>query len=189
MKTENFGTPENISAEDQERMERLVHDAEGILFAKDVTQKIANEAEEEVGPERAKEHGEHILQGEAKEDIEFAEIEFDSLFANPASTKEIFGKLEQELGWTKSKWHAMVGVLRHALNELYYRARFPAPDERNPHPEGQTRDSRSVLLSIVADDYGAEVMRDIAPLVDIYVERARELVKESKWKDEDGEED
>lgn len=180
MKREGSETPENVSAEDRERMEKLGREAEGILFAENVAQKIAEGAEEEAGSEIAKEHGKRILRKEANEDVEFAEVEFDSMFASRASAEEIFGKFEKELGWTESKWHAMVGVLRHALNELYYRSRFNTPDERNPHPQGETRDTKERLITIISDDYGAETMREAEPLVNLYLTKAYALIMEHK---------
>lgn len=188
MPSKRFETPENPSAEDRERMEQLAHDAEGILFAGDITQKISLEAEGEVEPEHIKEQGERILRGKAKEDIEFAEVEFDALFTGRASANEIFKKFERESGWTESKWRAMVGVLRHALSELYYRTRFHAPDERNPHPGGDTRDTKERLITIISDDYGAETMREAEPLVRLYIERAHAFVKDVK-RDGEGEDE
>ncbi|MBT9168497.1 MAG: hypothetical protein DDT19_01842 [Syntrophomonadaceae bacterium] len=124
--------------------------------------------------------GKEILSQEAGEEIDFIEREFGEIFENPQYVKEMFSTFEKKFCWHESKSRAMVGVLRHALNELYYRRSFRAADEYHPHPEDQTRDTREILFGIVAEDYGAEVMREISPLIQLYTGKAWELIQEKK---------
>jgi hypothetical protein len=169
MEHRDFGTPESVSPEDRERMERLAREARDVLTAAEAAPQ-----------EELLQEGRKVLEEEEGKEVEFVENAFGEIFHDPKFIKELFEKFENDYGWHEGKSRAMLGTLRHALNELYYRMRTPSVDERDPHPEGQTRDTRNLLLSIIADDYGAEVMRDISPLVDIYVERGHELIKESK---------
>jgi hypothetical protein len=171
---------DNLSLEDKERMERLVQEAEGILFADELGRRIAEEAKEELRTEETLGKGKEILSQEAGEEIAFTEREFGNIFGNPQYVKEMFLTFEKKFSWPESKSRAMVGVLRHALNELYYRSRFRTADEFNPHPESQTRDTRELLFNIVADDYGAEVMREVSPLIELYTEKAWELIQRQK---------
>jgi hypothetical protein len=174
MEPRNFEAPESISPEDQERMEQLAREARGIL------------TDAETAPqEAALREGEKVLSAEAEKEIDFIENAFGEIFENPRFVKELFEKFKNHHGWEESKSRAMVGVLGHAVNELR-RTHLATPDEKNPHLEGQTRDTRNVLLSLIADDYGAEVMREVAPLVDIFVEKGSEIIAESKKEGEEG---
>lgn len=168
MPSERFKDPGNPSAEDRERMERLAREARDVL------------ATAETAPQEAvlKER-EEVLTTEMEKEVDLIENAFSEIFEKPEFVKELFEKFKDDLGWEEGKSRAMVGVLQHAVNELR-RARLVTPDEKNPHPEGQTRDARNVLLSIVADDYGTEVMREVAPLVNIFVEKGHEIIVESK---------
>jgi len=163
------GAFENISPEDRERMEGLERQAK----------KVIAEAEE-IPQETVLEEGERILAGEAEKDIELVENALDATLGDPELVAAWFEKLKKEQGWEPSKSRAMVGVLRHALNEVYYRSRFPAPDENDPHPQGESRDTAERILTVVSDDYSVEVMREIEPLVRLYVEKGSELIRESK---------
>lgn len=167
----NFETPESASPEDRERMERLAREARDVL------------ATAETAPqEAALKESEATLAAETEKEIGFLENALGEIFENPEFVKELFQKFEDDLGWEEGKSRAMVGVLQHAVNELR-RTRLVTPDEKNPHPEGHTRDARNVLLSLIADDYGAEVMREVAPLINIFVEKGHEMIAESKRED------
>ncbi|MFH0806679.1 MAG: hypothetical protein V1885_03085 [Candidatus Brennerbacteria bacterium] len=168
------------SPEDQEKMELLAREVEGILFADSVSHDITRHADEEVNAELAKEEGAKMLRRFAEQDVKFVEEKFGEMFGDPESLKTLFDKFEKDFHWPVSKSRAMVGVLRHALNEIYYRARFHAPDEHDPHPKGSTRDTAERLLTIISEDYGAEAMCEVEPLVRLYVEKGSELIKESK---------
>ncbi|MDP3974980.1 MAG: hypothetical protein Q8P88_01690 [Candidatus Jorgensenbacteria bacterium] len=168
MERGNFETPERASPEDREHMERLAREAREVL------------ATAEAAPqETVLKESEEMLAAETEKEVGLLENAFGEIFENPEFVKELFEKFKDDLGWEEGKSRAMVGVLQHAVNELH-RTRLATPDEKNPHPEGQTRDARNVLLSLIADDYGAEVMRGVAPLINIFVEKGHEIIAESK---------
>lgn len=165
MKENNPEALSNIPAEDQKQMDRLSREAESILAA-------AEAAPQESVLEESK----NILTDEAQKDIALVEEVATKLFNNQEFIKELFLEFQEKYGWHEGKSRAMLNVLRHALNEVYYRSRLTAVDEHNPHPEGETRDTRDILFSVAAEDYGAEAAREALPLIDYYVKEADNLV-------------
>lgn len=160
----------NLSSEDKEKMERLGNEAKNI---------IANA--EAVPQEEVFKKSESLLTEEAQKDIELAEKAAMELFNNEGFINDLFSKLQKKYGWHESKFRAMLTVLRHALDEVYYRSRLiEGVDEYNPHPEGETRDTRNILFYVVATDYGAETAREVLPLIDYYVREMNSFIKKER---------
>lgn len=186
MKETTPNKQKDISAEDRVRMERVLEETKGIFFADEILKKTSKEGKEELETEGILEKSKKILAQETDEEIILIGREFDRMFGDPESVKRVLSDFKKEFGWPESKSLAMLGVFRHALNEFFYRSHLQAADEFNPRPEGQTRDTREILSGIIADDYGAEVMRDISSLVEKYVAKIHELIKERRGEEDDG---
>jgi hypothetical protein len=181
---ENDNNFENLPEEDRQRMNKLVNGAKKLL---------ANEEIKHQG--ETLEEAQKILDADAQKDIELVEEAAEIFFSNKEKVQKLALEFEEKYCWSPSKFRAMIGVLRHALDEVYYASRLSAADESNPHPEGVTRDTRNILFFVIAEDYGAEVAREIAPLLDAYVKIGVELIRErrqisdeKKGKNQDGEE-
>lgn len=158
-----------LSAEDREKMERLGREAEDILAAAETAPQ-----------EQVLEEGRDILAEESGKDVALVEEAVAEFFNNQELIEKLSSDFEEQYGWHKGKFRAMVGALRHGLDEVYYRSRPTAVDEHDPHPEGESRDMRNVLFSIIAEDYGAETAREALPLINYYVKEANALVKKER---------
>jgi len=159
----------NLTDKDRQQMNKLVNEVNNLL-ANEVVKK-QNETLEEARK---------ILDADAQKDIELVEEAAENFLGNEEGVQKLAREFEEKYGWTTDKFQAMLGVLRHALDRVYYRLRFFEVDEKNPHPEGETRDTRNLLFSVIAEDYGAEIAHEIGPLLDVYVKSGVELIKENR---------
>ncbi|PIR06475.1 hypothetical protein COY65_00080 [Candidatus Jorgensenbacteria bacterium CG_4_10_14_0_8_um_filter_39_13] len=165
--------------DDEQKMEKLVEKARGILFAKSIEEKIQKEAGETLKEEEILGKGKEILNEEAREEINFIEQQFEDLLNDSKRLEEMLRFLEKQYGWNKSEAWAMLGVLRHGLNVFYYNIEFGAPDEETV-PKSGARSLETVFFQSIAHDYSPGTAAKALSLVRLYLQSARELLKERK---------
>jgi len=175
---EEFLRPQSEVENEGRKMEKLIKEAEGILFAKGIQESIEKEVEETVGPEQFLEESRRILNKEAVAEIEFIEKEFSDFFKNPERVERFAGLMAKNYHWDKSQTQAMLYVLENELNNAYRDVGFPSPDEKNPKAGG--RDLKTTLLGLTEHDYGKEVTERIKPLIDIYIEGAKKSLEQRR---------
>lgn len=163
---------------DEQKMEKLLEEAKGVLFVKSIEEKIQKEAEETIKKEETFEKGKAILSKEAQEEIDFIEQQFEDLLDNSQRRGEMFRFLKKEYGWDENETWAMLGVLRHGLTSFYYGIEFKAPDEAVP--EVGTRSVEDTLFQLIAHDYTQETALKVSPLIRLYLQGAKKLLKERK---------
>jgi len=159
-------------------MEKLIKEAQGILFVEKIQANAREEAEETIGPEQFLEESRWILNKEASAEIDFVEKEFTDFFKNPERVERFARLMAKNYDWDKSQTQAMLYVLENELNNIYHNIEFPRPDEKNPKVGG--RDLKTLLFELTRHDYGDEVTSRIRPLIDIYVEGAKKSLKERR---------
>lgn len=129
------------------------------------------------------ERGKDVLVYETAKELAAIRSSFEELLKNADFRKRFVSKFENEAGWTVEKMGDMLEVLIEALDDMYRRVRFPAPNEHDPHPEGASRDTRQVLWTLIARHRGEKIADEAWPLVDTYVRIAHGLAENERNRD------
>lgn len=169
---ERFEDLGDVSPEDRDRMGEIIKESEKILA--DATHTSEEAMEETL------ERGKDVLVYETAKELAAIRNSFERLLKSADFKKRFVSKFENEEGWTAEKMGDMFDALIEALDEMYRRVRFPAPNEHNPHPEGASRDTRQVLWTLIARHHGEKVADEAWPLVDTYVRLAHKLAEDAR---------
>lgn len=162
-------------------MEKTLEEARSVLFAEDVGARIKEGGEDESGQGANLMDSMEILGKEAADQINLASKEFDEFINDEKQGVEEKKYFFETLGWTKSEFRAMIGVLSHSLPLINVDFNPPDENEKN-HRSGDARNLKNLILDSISHDYSPEVADKVAPLVDLYFMKARENL--IKFKDE-----
>jgi hypothetical protein len=163
-----------LSEEDEKKMEANVSNVKGILFAKEVSDRIKEGGEDELGQDVVLGDSIEILDKETADHTRLVNSEFEK-FLNDKEKGEEVKKFFKTSGWADSEFDAMTDVLRHALRTV--NVRFESPDEmdENFRSDGR-RDLKSMIIDSIARDYSSDVAEKAMPLVELYFQKASEML-------------
>lgn len=160
-------------------MEKNLEEARSILFAEDVGAQIKEGGEDESGQVANLMGSMEILGKEANDQVNLASKEFDQFLNDEKQGVEEKKYFFETLGWTKSEFRAMVGVLNHSLPLINVDFNPPDENEEN-HRSSDVRNLKNLILDSVSHDYSPEVADKVASLVDLYFLKARENIANFK---------
>ena len=121
-----------------------------------------------------------ILYEKTNEDFDLILKQIGEAFNSAESAKEIFTIIPEKLKWEDGKIRAMMDVLYHALEEFYVFSMPVSADVDKKKKRVIVNSGRDVLINIITDDFGSDVMMMVRPLVDSYVIIASKILRENK---------
>jgi hypothetical protein len=167
--------PQERSPSDEEGMQAALRSAEGVLMDAHLDALMEEIEEERAGQENAVEEGREILGREVDREESYIAQKFGDFLESFPPEHNLYQTMNEKFGWSKHQTTARLGALQTEF-ERFYNSGFDAPDEKQPR--AGTRDSKIVLKELFEEDYGQEFAASVAPLVDLFVDKSIELIRQ-----------
>jgi hypothetical protein len=126
-----------------------------------------------------------ILYERTSEDFSLILKQIGEAFNSAESAKEIFTIIPEKLKWEDGKIRAMMDVLYHALEEFYIFSIPPSAD-MDKKKKIIVSNERDILIDIIRDDFGSDIMIAVIPLVDAFLKKASKILLEKRGLNKSG---
>jgi hypothetical protein len=160
---------------DEEEMQAVLRNAKGILMKAHLDALMKDIKEERAGQANALEEGKEILEKAAEREESYLAQTFGDFLESFPPEHNFYQTMNEQFGWSKHQTIARLDALQIEFERLYD-SEFDAPDEKQP--AAGMRNSKAILKQFLAEDYGLEFAESISPLVDIFVDKSTELIRQ-----------